>query len=63
MAVGRADQPEQNLRLEEGQLIGLRIVAAHQKLGDRGDPGATLILIFVGGSDRKGLTAILLRQP
>lgn len=58
MAVGRSDQPEQDLCLEERELVRLRIVAAQQELGDRGDTGAAFILIFVGGSDGKGLVAV-----
>src|SRR5208282_6102831 len=62
MAVGGAEQPEYDLRFEEGSLVDVRRIAALQKVRDGADAGTAFGFVFARRRNRQGLTAILLGQ-
>src|SRR3546814_485326 len=62
MAIGRADQPEKQLALEEGGLIAERLIRPAEQFEDVGRARPTIVLILLGRRNRERLAAIFLRQ-
>ena len=60
--VRRANQPEQDLRLQNNFLITGRIIAALEQIKYLNHPRPPVALIFPGGRHRQGLATIFLRQ-
>lgn len=62
MPVNCANQPEENLRLQQRRPITGRRVAAFEQIKKLHHAGAAIALVSARRRDRKGLTAILLRK-
>src|SRR3546814_1090960 len=62
MAIGRADQPEKQLALEEGGRIAERLIRPAEQFEDVGRARPTIVLILLGRRNRERLAAIFLRQ-
>lgn len=51
MPVGRAEQPEDDLRFEERSLICLRCIASIKLVNDRRNAWAAIRFVFAAGHD------------